>query len=122
MNAKGLYIEKMFCRIAGKPCRVKIDNFVPKQAKFIIEVGIIPEQYGLYIDKAQLFKALREVYPEEFGSDIDKYMDRIDEAVRDEEKGKLRSEEWFEGYEAAVEVMQQSMNEITQELKHVDKG
>lgn len=125
MTAKGLYIEKMFCRFVGKPCRLKISSFIPKLTQFIVEYGIIPEQYGLTVDKKELFKTLRIVYPEEFGADIDKYMDRIDEAVMENEKEQrkhIRSDEWFEGYEAAVEVMQQEMNEITQELKDADKG
>ena len=52
-------------------------------------------------------------------------MDRIDEAVMENEKEQrkhIRSDEWFEGYEAAVEIMQDMMNEITQELKDADKG
>lgn len=125
MTAKGLYIEKMFCRFVGKPCRVKVSNFIPKQTQVIIETGIIPEQYGLTVDKRKLFQTLRTVYPEEFGPDVNKYMDRVDEAVRDNEKEQLNhihSEEWFEGYEAAVEIMQQEMNEITEELKDADKG
>lgn len=125
MTAKGLYIEKMFCRFVGKPCRLKISSFIPKLTQFIVEYGIIPEQYGLTVDKKELFKTLRIVYPEEFGADIDKYMDRVDDAVRANEKEQrshIRSEEWFEGYEAAVEIMQQEMNEITQELKDADKG
>ena len=125
MTAKGLYIEKMFCRFLGKPCRVKISNFIPKQTQIIIETGIIPEQYGLTVDKRKLFKTLRTVYPEEFGPDVNKYMDRIDEAVMENEKEQrkhIRSDEWFEGYEAAVEIMQDMMNEITQELKDADKG
>lgn len=125
MTAKGLYIEKMFCRFVGKPCRLKISSFIPKLTQFIVEYGIIPEQYGLTVDKKELFKTLRIVYPEEFGADVNKYMDRIDAAVRENEKEQLNhihSEEWFEGYVEAVEIMQQSMNEITEELKHADKG
>lgn len=112
MAAKGLYIEKMFCRIAGKPCRVKISNFISKQTQLIIETGIIPEQYGLQIDKTELFKALRQMYPEEFGTEC---LDKVDSAVIEFEKEQIlahtKSDEWLEGYEAAVEVMQEAMND-----------
>lgn len=124
MSAKGLYIEKMFCRFVGKPCRLKISSFIPKLTQFIVEYGIIPEQYGLTVDKKELFKTLRIVYPEEFGADIDKYMDRIDGAVARYHMEKIRNhtktDEWLEGYDEAVEVMQEAMNNITQELEKND--
>lgn len=126
MAAKGLYIEKMFCRFVGKPCRLKISSFIPKLTQFIVEYGIIPEQYGLTVDKKELFKTLRIVYPEEFGADIDKYMDRIDGAVARYHMEKIRNrtktDEWHEGYNEAIEIMHMTMNEITKELKNADKG
>ena len=125
MPVRGMYIDD--ARFVGKSCRLKVSNFVPNELSIIIDNGPATTAYGLQIKsvKETLLPILKEMYPEEFGADIDKYLDRIDESVRDNEKEQLNhihSEEWFEGYEAAVEIMQQEMNEITQELKNADKG
>ena len=125
MPVRGMYIDD--ARFIGKSCRLKVSNFVPNELSIIIDNGPATTAYGLQIKsvKETLLPILKEMYPEEFGADIDKYLDRIDESVRDNEKEQLNhihSEEWFEGYEAAVEIMQQEMNEITQELKNADKG
>lgn len=123
-KVKALIIDKHNVLIGGKKGtgRVQINNGIP--------ADLVIDAYGLdaiHIKNVHknLFPYLREMYPEEFGPDVNKYMDRIDEAVRDNEKEQLNhihSEEWFEGYEAAVEIMQQEMNEITEELKDADKG
>lgn len=123
-KVKALIIDKHNVLIGGNKGsgRVQINNGIP--------ADLVIDAYGLdaiHIKNVHknLFPYLREMYPEEFGPDVDKYMDRVDDAVRANEKEQrshIRSEEWFEGYEAAVEIMQQSMNEITEELKHADKG
>ena len=123
-KVRAFIIDKHNVLIGGKKGtgRAQINNGIP--------ADLVIDAYGLdaiHIKNVHknLFPYLREMYPEEFGADIDKYMDRIDAAVRANEKEQLnhiRSEEWFEGYEAAVEIMQQEMNEITEELKDADKG
>lgn len=125
MPVRGMYIDD--ARFVGKSCRLKVSNFVPNELSIIIDNGPATTAYGLQIKniKETLLPILKEMYPEEFGPDVNKYMDRVDDAVRANEKEQrshIRSEEWFEGYEAAVEIMQDMMNEITQELKHADKG
>lgn len=125
MPVRGMYIDD--ARFAGKSCRLKVSNFVPNELSIIIDNGPATTAYGLQIKniKETLLPILKGMYPEEFGADVNKYMDRIDEAVwknEKEQRSHIRSDEWFEGYEAAVEIMHQSMDEITEELKDADKG
>ena len=115
-KVKALIIDKHNVLIGGKKGsgRVQINNGIP--------ADLVIDAYGLdaiHIKNVHknLFPYLREMYPEEFA--VDKYMDRVDEAVRANEKEQrshIRSDEWFEGYEAAVEVMQQEMNLIEEKL------
>lgn len=119
MPVRGMYIDD--ARFVGKSCRLKVSNFSLNELSIIIDNGPATTAYGLQIKnvKETLLPILKEMYPEEFGADIAKHMDRVDDAVRANEKEQhshIRSEEWFEGYEAAVEVMQQEMNEIEEEM------
>lgn len=123
-KVRAFIIDKHNVLIGGKKGtgRAQINNGIP--ADLVIDVYGLKTIHIKNVHK-NLFPYLREMYPEEFGADIDKYMDRIDAAVRANEKEQrshIRSDEWFEGYEAAVEIMQQEMNEITEELKDADKG
>ena len=116
---KGVYVHN--CRFAGKRAKVKMSDFIPEELQLIIEMNQSNDQYGLQIKnvKETLLPILKKMYPEEFGADIAKYMDRVDDAVRANEKEQrshIRSDEWFDGYEAAVEVMQQEMNLIEEKL------
>lgn len=123
-KVRAFIIDKREVIVGGKKGQrhTQINNGIP--ADLVIDVYGMDAIHIKNVHK-NLFPYLREMWEEEFGADIDKYMDRIDAAVRDNEKEQLNhihSEEWFEGYEAAVEAMQDMMNEITQELKDADKG
>ena len=119
MPVRGMYIDD--ARFVGKSCRLKVSNFSLNELSIIIDNGPATTAYGLQIKnvKDTLLPILKEMYPEQFGPDVNKYMDRVDEAVwknEKEQRSHIRSDEWFEGYEAAVEVMQQEMNLIEEEM------
>lgn len=118
-KVKALIIDKHNVLIGGKKGsgRVQINNGIP--------ADLVIDAYGLdaiHIKNVHknLFPYLREMYPEEFGLGVESVMDRIDTAVIDHQREKIqkrtKTDEWLEGYDEAVEIMQQEMNLIEEEL------
>ena len=120
MPVRGMYIDD--ARFVGKSCRLKVSNFVPNELSIIIDNGPATTAYGLQIKnvKETLLPILKAMYPEEFAPGVEDCMDRIDTVVIDYQREKIakrsKSDEWLEGYDEAVEIMQQEMNRIEEEL------
>lgn len=127
MKAKGFYIED--ARFLGNKCRVKISTMIPKELAIIIEQGYNPVQYGLYINHPTktLLPKLKKMFPkwftynaEDFLEAVKKLFDQIEDAVLEAKpKDEYTDEEkaYAEGFNAALEMMQQEMNIIEMKLK-----
>lgn len=135
---KGVYVHN--CRFAGKRCRVKLSDFIPEELQLIIEMNQSKDQYGLQIKnvKGEFFPYLRDMFPQEFttvhqlrmsdSESVRILMDRVEDAVLSytkTESYRLKSDEWMEGFDYALELMQNEMFEIDMDVKedrNADKG
>lgn len=124
-KVRAFIINKREVIVGGKKGQrhTRINNGIP--ADLVIDVYGMETIHIKNVHK-NLFPYLREMYPEEFGLGVENVMDRIDTAVIDYQREKIqkrtRTDEWLEGYDEAVEVMQEAMNDVTRELENADKG
>ena len=135
---KGVYVHN--CRFAGKRAKVKMSDFIPEELQLIIEMNQSNDQYGLQIKnvKGEFFPYLRDMFPQEFttvhqlrmsdSASVRILMDRVEDAVLSytkTESYRLKSDEWMEGFDYALELMQNEMFEIDRDVKedrNADQG
>ena len=127
VKARGFYIED--AQFLGNKCRVKISTMIPKELAIIIEQGYNPVQYGLYINHPTktLLPKLKKMFPkwftfneEHFLEAVKKLFDQIEDAVLEAKpKDEYTDEEkaYAEGFNDALEMMQQEMNLIEMKLR-----
>ena len=135
---QGVYTHD--CRFAGKRCRIKMSNFIPGELQLIIEMYPNHEQYGLQIKNVngEFLPYLRDMFPHEFtvvhqlrmsdSESVRILLDRVEAAVlsyTETESYRAKSDEWMEGFDYALELMQNEMFEIDRDVKedrNADKG
>ena len=117
-----------------------MSDFIPEELQLIIEMNQSKEQYGLQIKnvKGEFFPYLRDMFPQEFttvhqlrmsdSASVRILMDRVEDAVLSytkTESYRLKSDEWMEGFDYALELMQNEMFEIDRDVKedrNADQG